>query len=536
MGSCCCKNRPEPEAGGDVINVIIDRREIEFISGSESDGGINNAWLSDGGPGLSSVTDKYVLDTLAVIRTLVDNDQEPPPSMLKLHVIADKEAGWLVVVRSMVHVIPLEDPLGPAVITLLLDDCPLPSKETVVNLCKFFELSEQKARESWVNPRLHRNICVVLGCIAEKLAGPASIALLTEPTLSYLLAHLYEVRHPCVILFAIIALEKFAQTSENKISISQRLGLGPNNLLRRLEGWVDHCDFVRRQVGFCSLWCLDNLFVCEDRQYSYESVDTSNLNVMLNSNDVSEYLKISPDGLQARCDASSFESVRCTFQVDSGVWYYEATIITAGVMQIGWATKDSKFLNHEGYGIGDDEYSLAYDGCRQLIWHNAQSESHSHPCWEPGDILGSLLDLNNSRIIFYLNGDPLPPFTQVFNSAVSGFFAAASFMSFQQCEFNFGRKPFEHPPKDTPFQSFNDYGYLAEEEKLILPRHMKLKKLREMSLEEDACTLCFDQRASITLLPCAHRGFCESCALQLEICPMCRSPIEERRESSQEST
>lgn len=48
--------------------------------------------------------------------------------MLKLHTIADKEAGWLVVVRSMVQVIPLHDPLGPAVITLLLDDCPLPSK------------------------------------------------------------------------------------------------------------------------------------------------------------------------------------------------------------------------------------------------------------------------------------------------------------------------------------------------------------------------------------------------------------------------
>ncbi|KFM72317.1 RING finger and SPRY domain-containing protein 1, partial [Stegodyphus mimosarum] len=85
---------------------------------------------------------------------------------------------------------------------------------------------------------------------------------------------------------------------------------------------------------------------------------------MLNSNDVSEYLKISADGLTARSDASSFESVRCTFQVDSGVWYYEVTIVTSGVMQIGWATKNSKFLNHEGYGIGDDEYSLAYDGCR----------------------------------------------------------------------------------------------------------------------------------------------------------------------------
>ena len=30
--------------------------------------------------------------------------------------------------------------------------------------------------------------------------------------------------------------------------------------------------------------------------------------MMLNSNDVSEYLKIGPNGLEARCDASSFES------------------------------------------------------------------------------------------------------------------------------------------------------------------------------------------------------------------------------------
>jgi len=68
--------------------------------------------------------------------------------------------------------------------------------------------------------------------------------------------------------------------------------------------------------------------------------------VMLNSQDVSEYLKISANGLEARCDASSFESVRCTFQVDQGVWYYEALIVTSGIMQIGWATKLSKFLNY----------------------------------------------------------------------------------------------------------------------------------------------------------------------------------------------
>lgn len=38
--------------------------------------------------------------------------------------------------------------------------------------------------------------------------------------------------------------------------------------------------------------------ICEGRPYSYENVDTAHLNAMLNNNDVSEYLKISPDGLQ----------------------------------------------------------------------------------------------------------------------------------------------------------------------------------------------------------------------------------------------
>lgn len=35
-----------------------------------------------------------------------------------------------------------------------------------------------------------RNICVVLGCIAEKMAGPNSIAILTKGTLDYLIANL----------------------------------------------------------------------------------------------------------------------------------------------------------------------------------------------------------------------------------------------------------------------------------------------------------------------------------------------------------
>lgn len=43
--------------------------------------------------------------------------------------------GWLEVVQSLVRVIPLDDPLGPAVITLLLDECPLPTKVSDLCVC-----------------------------------------------------------------------------------------------------------------------------------------------------------------------------------------------------------------------------------------------------------------------------------------------------------------------------------------------------------------------------------------------------------------
>ena len=224
------------------------------------------------------------------------------------------------------------------------------------------------------NVTQRRNICVVLGCIAEKLAGPSSIAVLSKRTLNCLVDNLKVNIEPYVVLYSLIALEKFAQTSENKLTIQKRLLEEKEHPLLILEKLAsDENDYVRRQVGFSAQWCLDNLcmyyliyyknvniltcdyyykimltvtVLIESRKYSHDTVDLTGINVMLNTKDVSEYLKISPNGLEARCDAYSFESVRCTFQVDSGVWYYETLIMTTGVMQIGWATKNSNFLNH----------------------------------------------------------------------------------------------------------------------------------------------------------------------------------------------
>ena len=130
-------------------------------------------------------------------------------------------------------------------------------------------------------------------------------------------------------------------------------------------------------------------------------------------------------------------------------------------------------LIQEGFGVGDDEYSIAYDGCRQLIWHKAESTRNTHKSWEPGDVLGTILDIEKNNVHFFLNGKTVHPSVQLsglFKHASKGFFAAASFMSFQQCEFNFGSKPYLFPPKKFKFLSFNDHAILNPSEKVVLPR------------------------------------------------------------------
>ena len=144
--------------------------------------------------------------------------------------------------------------------------------------------------------------------------------------------------------------------------------------------------------------------------------------------------------------------------------------------------------------------------------------------------LGCLIDFDRREVIFSLNGRSLDPFNKLFsNSSNDGYFAAASFMSYQHCRFNFGSTAFRYPPTHVKsFKVFNDYGHLSENDKIILPKYKKLELLRSVKISEQDCILCVDSPANILLKPCEHSGFCEQCAYKLDICPICRSDIDER--------
>ena len=55
------------------------------------------------------------------------------------------------------QVIPLSDPLGPAVMLLLLDECPLPTKESVAEFLAHWPLTKQSSQsgEAWSHSTRH---------------------------------------------------------------------------------------------------------------------------------------------------------------------------------------------------------------------------------------------------------------------------------------------------------------------------------------------------------------------------------------------
>jgi len=77
--------------------------------------------------------------------------------MLVLNKIAETDNGWVDVVKTLIDVIPADDPLGPAVITLLLDECPIPTTVSMVH---------------FVRPTVFEHVCVLNTPLSMKLFHP----------------------------------------------------------------------------------------------------------------------------------------------------------------------------------------------------------------------------------------------------------------------------------------------------------------------------------------------------------------------------
>ncbi|KAG0339978.1 RING finger and SPRY domain-containing protein 1, partial [Podila minutissima] len=429
---------------------------------------------------------------------------------------------------------------------------------------------------------------LIWSVLANRLAGEMSSTLFSDAVCECLLNNIEHDPDMLCKVFSIIALEKFSLTGPCKARIMQT---NLQNLLRDTAnmstyGLTDPEEIAGiTQAKFCAEWSLRNIFrdaedspkMSTDRPQGSPSLSQTendmsvqdslspqvgskrvatkscNINVMLNTLDATRHWKVSEDGLSIRNDGSTFESIRATKSVTCGKWFYEVTLVTAGIMQVGWATTHCQFSPEDGTGVGDDVHGFSYDGCRNLIWAEGDSEPYGNTdSWKPGDILGFYLDIDNAILECFVNGNSLgsvSPFSkeQFDIQASSGYFPAFSFTSFQQATVNFGATPFKYPPT-LPWRNLNDHGTISPEMRkaIIRPRSesvygaiqldpvtgLRLPSMPEEEADMDyssLCTICCDHTATVTLQPCGHNGLCVECAYSLDICPLCRSRIYQRQ-------
>ncbi|EEY66373.1 uncharacterized protein PITG_03939 [Phytophthora infestans T30-4] len=128
-----------------------------------------------------------------------------------------------------------------------------------------------------------------------------------------------------------------------------------------------------------------------------------------------------------------------------GKWYYEVRLVTAGVVQIGWADSTFEANSETGDGVGDHERSWAYDGARQVKWNGGKDEQYAtDDSWSKNDVIGCLLDLDEGFVSFTRNGVDLGvAFRNVkHTSSDCGFFPAISVEQTEILLVNIGSQPF----------------------------------------------------------------------------------------------
>eukprot|EP00054_Salpingoeca_dolichothecata_P030312 m.245314 g.245314 ORF g.245314 m.245314 type:complete len:418 (-) comp26635_c0_seq7:244-1497(-) len=188
-------------------------------------------------------------------------------------------------------------------------------------------------------------------------------------------------------------------------------------------------------------------------------------------------LILSPDRLEARNDMWTFESAQATHTVNSaGCYYFETRIMTPGIVQVGWATPQCSFQPERGLGVGDDEFSCAYDGTRQRAWCARQSCCETHDNygkpWKPGDVVGSVFNADEGCVDFFLNGEPLGRAFSYLDMTQS-WCPAVSLSTNQQVRFNFGQQgfwcdvPVGAKPLLLPESTLLDVPIFLQEKKLL---------------------------------------------------------------------
>ncbi|XP_072425167.1 ryanodine receptor 3 isoform X3 [Chiloscyllium punctatum] len=100
-------------------------------------------------------------------------------------------------------------------------------------------------------------------------------------------------------------------------------------------------------------------------------------------------------------DKIRFFRVEETYAVKTGKWYFEFEAVTAGEMRVGWARPACR----PDVELGADSNAFVFNGYKAQCWH--QGAAYFGRTWQPGDVVGCMIDLHDKSMVFTLNGELL---------------------------------------------------------------------------------------------------------------------------------
>ncbi len=142
-------------------------------------------------------------------------------------------------------------------------------------------------------------------------------------------------------------------------------------------------------------------------------------------------------GLICSSTSGEWAGARATHGVNSGKYYYECTVLNAGICRVGWSTMSAHLE------LGKDAYGFGYGGTGMKSVNGTFLKYGGE--YTKGDVVGCFIDFQNKQISYSKNGVHLGVAFDIDNVIGTVLFPAVLLKN-SSLSLNFGTSPFAFPP------------------------------------------------------------------------------------------